>query len=80
MLSMYWWPTDVSKQIGILVTLNICHRQMFSVTAYTAADNWKWQLFSFASIIEFFHCFFLVVDKSVCRPFLLIDCLIRDLD
>ncbi len=23
---------------------------MFSVTVYTAADNWKWQLISFASI------------------------------
>ncbi len=23
---------------------------MFSVTAYTAADNWKWQLISSASI------------------------------
>ena len=34
----------------IQVTLNICHGQMFSVTAYTAVKNLKRQLISFASI------------------------------
>ena len=40
----------ISNRTGILVTLNSCRRQLFSVTAYTAVKKYKRQLISFASI------------------------------